>query len=76
MGNITTYTILTTFCKCSNITDMSTQHEFQTTKLWKETISKLRKAAILQNMSMVELADQLATEALKKAIEALEDTKK
>ena len=44
---------------------MST-NEFQSTKLWKETIRKLRLIAALTNSSMVAVADRLADEELRK----------
>jgi len=40
--------------------------DFQSTKLWKQTIRKLRLIAALTNDSMVEVADRLATAELKR----------
>lgn len=40
--------------------------EFQTTKLWKETIRKLRLIAALTGSSMVAVANRLADEELRK----------
>ena len=39
---------------------------FQSTKLWKETIQKLRLIAAITNSSMVAVADRLADEELNK----------
>lgn len=38
----------------------------QTTKLWKETIRKLKLIAVLTDSSMVAVADRLADEELRK----------
>lgn len=40
--------------------------DFQTTKLWKQTIRKLKLIAVLTGSSMVEVADRLADEELKR----------
>lgn len=40
--------------------------DFQSTKLWKETIRKLRLIAALTGSSMVAVADRLANEELRK----------
>lgn len=48
----------------STITTMKTI--LQTTKLWKETIRKLKLIAALTGSSMVAVADRLANEELRK----------
>ena len=40
--------------------------DFQSTKLWKRTIRRLRLIAALTGSSMVEVADRLADEELKR----------
>jgi hypothetical protein len=40
--------------------------DFQSTKLWKQTIRKLRLIAALTGSSMVEVTDRLAGEELKR----------
>ena len=40
--------------------------DFQTTKLWKQTIRKLKLIAALTGDSMVEVADRLVDEELRK----------
>ncbi len=41
-------------------------NKFQTTKLWKQTIRKLRLIAALNNGSMAETAERLADEELRR----------
>lgn len=48
--------------------------EFQTTKLWKVTIRKLRMIAALTGSSMVKVADRLANEELQR-LDKKEDKK-
>lgn len=40
--------------------------DFQTTKLWKQTIRKMKLIAALTGCSMVEVAERLADEELKR----------
>lgn len=40
--------------------------DFQTTKLWKQTIRKLKLIAALTGSSMVEVAERLVSEELKR----------
>lgn len=40
--------------------------DFQTTKLWKQTIRKLKLIAALTESSMVEVAERLVNEELKR----------
>lgn len=42
------------------------KHLLQTTKLWKETIRKLKLIAALTDSSMVAVADRLADDELRK----------
>jgi hypothetical protein len=43
-----------------------TTKDFQTTKLWKQTIRKLKLLAALTGNSMVEVADRLVDEEIRK----------
>lgn len=45
---------------------MMKTEDFQSTKLWKETIRKLKLIAALTGSSMVAVADRLADEELRK----------
>lgn len=38
--------------------------DFQTTKLWKQTLRKLKLVAVLTDSSMVEVAERLVSEEL------------